>query len=148
MTQRLYVAYGSNLHLKQMGWRCPQAKVVGKGMLKDWQLTFRGVATIEPQEGAETPVAVWDIQPTDEVALDRYEGYPSLYRKENVTVTMDDGSELTAMVYIMNRGYPSMPNQGYFNTIRQGYDDVGLDPTYLKEALTDTDRRMKDQGLK
>lgn len=148
MTRRLYVAYGSNLHLKQMGGRCPLAKVVGKGMLKDWQLTFRGVATIEPLEGAETPVAVWEIQPSDEVALDRYEGYPSLYRKEDVTVTMDDGSELTAMVYIMNRGYPSLPNQGYFNTIRQGYDDVGLDPIYLKEALTDTETRMTDQGLK
>jgi len=145
---RLYVAYGSNLNLKQMGWRCPKAKVVGIGMLKDWQLTFRGVATIEPEEGAETPVAVWDIQPSDEMALDRYEGYPSLYHKENVTVTMADGSELTAMVYIMNRGYPALPNQGYFNTIRQGYDDVGLDPTYLKEALEDTEKRAKAEGLK
>ena len=37
-----YIAYGSNLNLKQMAMRCPTAKVVGRAMLKDYQLTFRG----------------------------------------------------------------------------------------------------------
>lgn len=31
---RLYVAYGSNLNLTQMAFRCPTAKVVGKGEVK------------------------------------------------------------------------------------------------------------------
>lgn len=77
---KLYVAYGSNLNLAQMARRCPDAKVVGIGTLKNYQLTFRGVATIEPVDGAETPVGVWEITPRDELALDRYEGYPSYYR--------------------------------------------------------------------
>ena len=51
MASKLYVAYGSNLNLEQMARRCPKAKVVGIGNLKDYQLTFRRVATIEPEKG-------------------------------------------------------------------------------------------------
>ena len=80
-----------------MARRCPTAKVVGIGNLKDYQLTFRRVATIEPEKGAVTPVGVWEITPTDELALDRYEGYPSYYRKETVKVTMRGGEEKQAM---------------------------------------------------
>ena len=52
--QRLYIAYGSNLNLEQMAFRCPTAKVVGKSELKDYELLFRGgrrgaVATVEPK---------------------------------------------------------------------------------------------------
>ena len=56
---KLYVAYGSNLNIKQMGWRCPTAKVIGIGKILDYKLTFRHVATIEPSEKSEVPVAVW-----------------------------------------------------------------------------------------
>ena len=42
MDKKLYIAYGSNLNIKQMANRCPTAKVVGASMLKDWRLLFRG----------------------------------------------------------------------------------------------------------
>lgn len=141
MTKRLYVAYGSNLNLKQMARRCPIAKVYGIGKIKDYQLTFRGVATIEPDKGKEVPVAVWQIQPSDEQALDRYEGYPSFYRKEDIQVQMESGECVTAMVYIMNRGQSKFPTTGYFNTIAEGYTDCGLDSSCLKEALDDTEKK-------
>lgn len=70
---KMYVAYGSNLNLNQMARRCPNAKVVGIGSLKNYQLTFRRVATIEPVDGAVTPVGVWEISPKDERNLDIYE---------------------------------------------------------------------------
>ena len=114
-------------------------------MIKDYQLTFRCVATIEPEIGKEVPVGVWEIQPRDEAALDRYEGYPNLYRKEDIQVTMADGTEVTAMVYIMNRGLPDYPNASYYRTIEEGYHDCGLDPQYLKGALEDTEMRKKKQ---
>ena len=88
---------------------------------------------------------VWEIQPRDEAALDRYEGYPNLYRKEDIQVTMSDGTEVTAMVYIMNRGLPDYPNASYYRTIEEGYHDCGLDPQYLKGALEDTEMRKKKQ---
>ncbi len=56
MNGRKYIAYGSNLNREQMAQRCPDAKVIGSGMLKDYELLFRGytdaaVATVEPKEG-------------------------------------------------------------------------------------------------
>lgn len=143
MANKLYVAYGSNLNLEQMAWRCPMAKVVGVGSLKDYQLTFRRVATIEPEKGAVTPVGVWEITPRDEMALDVYEGYPRMYRKETVTVEMYDGTEKQAMAYIMNGGEPMTPSSGYYDTIERGYNDVGLDLKYLKAAVDDTKKRMR-----
>lgn len=144
MGNKLYVAYGSNLNLAQMAHRCPRAKVVGKGVLKDYQLTFRHVATIEPVKDAETPVGVWEITPRDEMALDIYEGYPRMYRKETVDVVMHDGTIKQAMVYIMNDGYAGMPSEYYYNTILKGYQDVGLDEKYLEGAIADTKKRMQE----
>ena len=42
MTGRRYIAYGSNLNRAQMALRCSDAKVVGTGEIKDYELLFRG----------------------------------------------------------------------------------------------------------
>lgn len=94
MSKRLYVAYGSNLNIRQMKHRCPTAKLYGTGEIKDYELQFKGhpdsaFATIAPKEGASVPVAVWEIHPRDEMSLDRYEGYPSHYFKQDVPVQLD-----------------------------------------------------------
>ena len=41
--RRLYIAYGSNINLEQMAYRCPNSKIVSKEMLKGYELEFRGV---------------------------------------------------------------------------------------------------------
>lgn len=58
-----YLAYGSNLNIRQMALRCPTAKPVGTAVIKDYELLFKGsktgaYLTIEPKVGAEVPVAV------------------------------------------------------------------------------------------
>lgn len=81
----LYVAYGSNMNLSQMAYRCPSSKVIGVGKLKGWKLVFNVHADIiKADETDEVPVLVWDIADEDWDMLDRYEGYPSYYIKENV----------------------------------------------------------------
>jgi len=124
-----------------MGWRCPTAKVVGTGKILDYKLTFRGVATIEPEEKKEVPVAVWEIQESDEKALDIYEGFPNFYRKEMIDVEMKDKT-VKAMVYIMNNGKPRIPGESYLETIIRGYCDVGFDINYIMEAMADTKARL------
>ena len=52
MGMHLYFAYGSNLNHAGMARRCPDSAPVGPALLKDWQLTFQGVADIERQGGA------------------------------------------------------------------------------------------------
>lgn len=136
-----YLAYGSNLNLKQMATRCPTAKVVGTALLKDYQLTFRVVATVEKQVGSMVPVGIWEIDDKAEKALDRYEGYPELYRKEYLTVNCN-GVDLECLIYIMNHHKPKLPYIHYYEAIQQGYRDVGLDESFLIQALEDTEKRI------
>jgi hypothetical protein len=58
---KLYFAYGANLNLQGMRFRCPAARPVSAFLLHDWQLAFSGVATIQPQLGASVPGALWEI---------------------------------------------------------------------------------------
>ena len=67
MGEKYYVAYGSNMHLSQMTYRCPHAVLVGKSELKDYVLRFRGhpynaYATIEPAKDENIPVLIWEIR--------------------------------------------------------------------------------------
>lgn len=136
----LYIAYGSNLNIEQMSSRCPYATPIGNAVLKDYQLLFRGgwggsVATVEPKEGSSVPVLIWEITPRCEDALDRYEGWPRLYRKETVGVEFG-GKTIEAMVYVMDERHPlGSPNQGYLNTIKEGYESAGFDEQVLRDAM-------------
>lgn len=137
---RLYIAYGSNLNLRQMASRCPTATVVGTATLNNWRLCFRGgrgsaVATVERRKGGSVPVLVWTLQPKDEAALDAYEGWPRLYRKETLRIRLN-GKPVFAMIYLMNHGYPlGSPSYFYLNTILEGYHSAGFDVGSLLEAV-------------
>ena len=136
--ERLYIAYGSNLNLPQMEHRCPGASVVGTSEVKGYELLFRGVATIEPKEAASVPVLLWKISPENEKALDRYEGWPRLYRKEDMEVELE-GKTVSAMVYVMNDGrQAAMPSDYYYNVIAEGYRTAGMDEAVLEQALERT----------
>jgi len=138
---RYYVAYGSNLNLPRMMQRCPTAKVVGSDVLHDWRLRFRGtpgnaVATIEREEGQTVPVLIFTVQPEDEKSLDGYEGWPRLYRKEEIEVKVD-GKSVNAFVYIMNESHHpyNQPGPFYFSTVREGYRMNQFDPKILVDAF-------------
>lgn len=136
----LYIAYGSNLNLPQMAFRCPTAEVAGTSELKDYELLFRGgrrgaVATVEPKEGSSVPVLLWKIRQKDEEALDRYEGYPRFYEKEMMDVELD-GKTVSAMVYIMTPGHEfGVPSDNYANVIWEGYESAGFDTQILEDAI-------------
>lgn len=145
---KLYIAYGSNLNLSQMKKRCPTAKVIGKSEIEDYELVFKGsktnaVATIEPCEGSVVPVLIWDIKDEDEKALDRYEGYPNLYGKEEIKITLDD-NHISAMVYIMTPGHQyGNPSKFYLETIEKGYTDSGFNTDVLYNAVKKSIEQMK-----
>ena len=142
---RLYVAYGSNLNLRQMRKRCPDATVWAAGWLRNWKLVYRksgsgAYASIIRKKGCSVPVVLWSISPSDERNLDRYEGYPKYYGKQNVFVDTVRGKK-KAMVYIMNRyAVPGVPSLYYIETVEEGYADNGLDLAYLDESLYDNRR--------
>ena len=135
--RKLYVAYGSNLNKEQMEFRCPGAKPIGKFILKDYKLEFRVVANIIKCEGAEVPIGLWEITDECEKALDRYEGYPKLYRKEYVEIEVGKVKE-KALVYVMNYRGIAPPSMSYYYTIKQGYNDFKIDLKALRKALKES----------
>lgn len=136
--KRYYIAYGSNLSEEQMARRCPTATIVGTTILKDWRLLFDGPASIERKQGYQVPVLIWDIQPEDERSLDRYEGYPSYYRKEMLKVKVKD-QIIDAMVYIMNTNKESQPGQFYYDVLDKGYERFGFNKKILEKALQESE---------
>ena len=135
MTKTLYIAYGSNMNTQQMHNRCPDAEIVGVAELPNYQLQFRRVLTIVPCPGSSVPVIVWRISTKDEANLDVYEGYPSFYRKELLSIPFSDGSAHSGMIYLMNGGFIAPPSVHYFNIVEQGYRDFDLNISPLTEAL-------------
>ena len=124
----IYIAYGANLNKSNMKYRCPKAVSIGSSKIKDYKLIFNNVASIVKSPGDHVEVGLWKITMNCEKSLDRFEGFPSLYRKEY----LEQG-----MVYIMNHDGMAVPNESYFETIAQGYRDFNLDRSYLDKALVE-----------
>lgn len=146
MANKIYIAYGSNLNIRQMLERCPGAKVIGTSTIEGYQLLFKGsqtgsYLTIEPQKGASVPVAAWQVTEANEKALDRYEGYPSFYYKKELTLPIKGIKSgkvrrRRAFVYIMHEErLLGLPNKGYVNICMEGYRAFGFDPDFLQRAI-------------
>lgn len=146
-TGRLYFAYGSNMNLDQMEYRCPSAFVVENVRLEDYRLAFcgrnpdRGVATILPEKGSHVDGVLWKITDECEYSLDRYEGYPFLYGKQSICVKGKKGGEYTCMVYVMNapyKDYPSNPSKFYLDGILEGCRQNKISVRPVKQAVERT----------
>lgn len=142
-----YVAYGSNLNVEQMEWRCPNSKIVGNGTIKDWRLVFNTHADIIPSKGSVVPVVVWDVPQKDLAYLDIYEGYPKYYVRKNVLVNMEDGDDIECIVYVMaedKKGF-CPPFEDYWYTIVDGYEDNNInDYSALYSALAEAWEKYED----
>ena len=151
MMKRYYIAYGSNLNIPQMQWRCPEARIIGTGEIRDYALLFKGsktgsYLTIEKNKGACVPVTVWEVSSEDEKALDRYEGYPRFYYKTDMQIEINGirtGKTIVrdTFVYIMyEMSDPGIPTEGYYRTCLEGYRAFGFDERFLIDAV----RRSKE----
>jgi gamma-glutamylcyclotransferase (GGCT)/AIG2-like uncharacterized protein YtfP len=143
---RYYLAYGSNLNVRQMRFRCPTALVVGKGVINDYRLLFKGsktgsYLTIEKAKGYEVPVAVWKVDEACEESLDRYEGYPSFYYKKEIEIDFKSIKKglprhSKAFVYIMHEERElGIPSRGYVEVCLEGYRTFGFNPILIEEAI-------------
>lgn len=138
---RAMIAYGSNMNLDQMAYRCPGSRVIGKTTLDGWRLAFQGRpgnahANILEDPDAGTPVLVWAISEAHEASLDIYEGVRGgYYYKHYLPVTVDGKTYKDALVYLMSPNPYNMPGQMYLNGILQGYEDAGIQMWPVYEAL-------------
>lgn len=86
--KKFYLAYGSNLNVKQMQFRCPDAKIVGTAEIPNYQLLFKGsktgsYLTIEPKQGCTVPAAVWSVSEEMNLLLTAMRGIPISTTKRN-----------------------------------------------------------------
>ena len=141
-----YLAYGSNLNVRQMKLRCPTARVVGTAEIKDYELLFKGsqtgsYLTIEPKKGGIVPVAVWEVQEQDVRLLDRYEGWPRFYYKKDMEIRYKGirtgrHRTVTAFVYIMHEDREiGIPSNRYISTCIEGYNDFEFNLNILFDAV-------------
>ena len=79
------------------------------------------------------PVVIWEVDKTDEKALDRYEGYPTFYYKKDIKVQYKgvrtgNRRTVTAFAYIMHEERQiAVPSLFYLNTCLEGYDTFYFD---------------------
>lgn len=143
--KRYYLAYGSNLNMEQMHYRCPGAVPLGTAELEGYRLMFKGsktssYLTIEKAEGFTVPVGVWAVTEADEKRLDCYEGFPTFYYKENLDIiytglVSKKAHRVNAFVYIMHEDRPfGIPSHMYVSTCSQGYTDFGFNQETLAQA--------------
>ena len=151
MERKYYLAYGSNMSLEQMAYRCPDADLLGWAEIKGYELLFKGsksgnYATIEPKAGSKVPVLVWGISERDERNLDRYEGFPTFYYKKEFKVEIKGANQKQlipvtygthkAMAYIMDESRQlGAPSKEYYKILEEGYQRFNFDMNILWEAL-------------
>lgn len=156
--KRYYIAYGSNLNVRQMKMRCPKARVVGTAEIQNFELLFKGsktgsYLTVEPKDSGIVPVAVWETTEADESALDRYEGFPIFYYKSEMTLPvkeLKDGKTRNrkCYIYIMHEDRPiGVPSSYYVQTCIEGYRNFGFDTDILIQAVQNS-RRLYNEKRK
>ena len=141
----LYGAYGANLNMANMEVRCPQAKPILGFNLVGYRLVFNGVADIIKDKDTKVPIGLWQITKECEKSLDRFEGYPHLYKKIKLKIDVPGFKGQKVMFYVMRRKGVALPPASYFNTIAQGYDDFALDKDYLNWAVHEADQMQKNK---
>ena len=81
-----YFAYGSNLLPERLLQRCPTAVPYAPAILPNYRLTERLYADVDYVPGGQVHGFVYLLRAQDVARLDRYEGYPQIYRRYTVGV--------------------------------------------------------------
>lgn len=146
--KKYYLAYGSNLNLHQMSYRCKSANPIGNVIIKDYRLVYKGSAdqysylTLEQSKNSIVPLGLYEVSYSDILSLDLYEGYPKFYSKYYIPIKIN-GKVKKAIIYIMNKNFDyHLPSQKYIDICTKGYNDFGFDKNILKQALEDTKRNI------
>jgi gamma-glutamylcyclotransferase (GGCT)/AIG2-like uncharacterized protein YtfP len=135
----LYAAYASNMDAAQMLRRAPHSPLEGTGWLMGWRLTFGGedlswegaLATVVEDVGGQVYVALYDVSPADEQALDDWEGGRiGLYRKLRVRVQTLEG-EVVAWVYVLDGYEGGLPTARYLGQLADAAEAAGAPDDYV-----------------
>ena len=145
-----YFAYGSNLDLPQMKRRCPSSKLISKGSLSGYRLTFNrfssgwggGVADVIQDQGSKVWGLVFELSDTDLERLDRYEGYhkdwTNLYERWKAVIDTHNGQICDVWVYtVVEKQKFVKPTPEYLQIIKDAAVKWNFPKAYLTLAYLD-----------
>lgn len=135
-TKQYMFSYGMNTNLNSMSARCPKAEVIGRAALSNHSFQFKYHADVEEEHGQFVEGVLWAIDLDGLNLMDRCEGYPEYYTREQLWVTCDDGQEYLAWVYKMC-GDPELdlPSEAYLRMVHEGYVQNNLDTDQIWQAM-------------
>jgi gamma-glutamylcyclotransferase (GGCT)/AIG2-like uncharacterized protein YtfP len=102
--------------------RASAARRLSPAVLKDWRLTFRGVADIAPAPGRRVLGGLWSVEEADFDALDCYEGIATGSYSRYKLPAITDRGEVWAWTYVLpsGRGDREPPYEDYLATVAGG----------------------------
>ncbi|MBO0830777.1 MAG: gamma-glutamylcyclotransferase [Actinobacteria bacterium] len=135
----IYAAYAGNMDPALMARRCPHSPVQGTGWLEGWRLTFGGrdlgwegaLPTVVEEAGHRVFVALYEMSPADETALDQWDGASlGYYRKSRVRVSTLDG-DVVAWLYVLNDYEGGLPSARYLAMMADAAEVAGAPADYI-----------------
>jgi gamma-glutamylcyclotransferase (GGCT)/AIG2-like uncharacterized protein YtfP len=152
MSKQLYFAYGSNLNIDDFeqwcvarGYPSQLLKFVRRASLRDFELSFGydsssrqgGVLDIREGRGRIVPGVIFEVAVEGWDALDRKEGAPGCYQREDVIVFDESGEMHRATTYrVVERLAQEhvVPAPGYVEVVQQGLQAWKIDDAHLLAA--------------
>jgi gamma-glutamylcyclotransferase (GGCT)/AIG2-like uncharacterized protein YtfP len=98
-----YFAYGSSMEVGQMrrlcGWHC---HVLGRAALKNFEIGIdkRGYFNLRPKKGDKVHGMLYDIDQEGMAILDKFEGFPAVFDRKEVSVRDEDNQTYQTWVYL------------------------------------------------
>lgn len=143
-------AYGSNMHRSDLlRWHEANRRAVPTifadrpAVLENYSLAWNfystgrrgGAANVEPQPGDRVCGLVLEIDDVTLLSLDEKEGYPDVYDRMVLPVTVHDGTQLSAWVYRVTATHCSTgfvpPHRAYLSLLLEAARSYGFDPAYI-----------------
>ncbi|HSH27526.1 MAG TPA: gamma-glutamylcyclotransferase family protein [Wenzhouxiangella sp.] len=153
--QRIYLAYGSNLHPDRLEARVGRAQLLGVVRLPGWCLRFekRGgdgsaKANLHAAPGAEQTAwaAAYSLRPEQVGRLDVFEGCGSGYETLPMTISMGQ-KRIEAFTYLAPAQWISrdlLPFDWYVELIVHGARHHHFDASYIEHIVAHPDREDPD----
>jgi len=116
MNKIYYYAYGSNMSEQRMIDRglTPLNKQIGyleefKFLInkKSFKNPSMGFANVIPDENSTVEGVLYEVYESDIKKLDKFEGFPNHYGKEQLNIRLSNGSYVKGVVYIANHNWTS-----------------------------------------
>lgn len=156
-----YFAYGSNMSHKRLQARTPSARPIGRACLHGHRLVFdkpgktdgSAKADCQKEDGFTVWGGLYEIDEAERTALDEAEGLGKGYAEGWVDVFLDDGSTVSALIYLATKKDPNLrPYTWYLKHVLVGTKDFSLPEDYVAkikaiDAVKDSDPEREKREL-